>query len=128
MTVKISDETTKQINEIAKSYGLKVIFNPRAKFQGESNKQKKEITLKSEINTEDFDRLFQQLGQDFDIKHDQEMFIFNLFHEIGHFEKDLWPLKHEDKIVQRLENLRHDKIINKWAFQKLQEIKQNFSH
>lgn len=130
MIVKISRETIDEIEKIASSYGLTVeLFEEiGTRYSAESVKSKKLVRIRSVLDSEDFDYQFKQLSQSFQVEHSQNMFIFNLFHEIGHFELDLWKKHFGEtgiaKTMGQLDNLEIDKPVNEWAYKKFTEWKE----
>jgi len=68
--------------------------------------------------------LFQQHGVNYTVIRDQEMFIFNALHGIGHFELNLWKPNTGDSTVDRLVNFDQDKEVDKWAFTKLVDVRE----
>lgn len=129
MIVRVNQKTTKELGEIAKKYNLQVevVDDQDYKFQEEVIRSKRLVKVRSFIDPEHFDYLFRQIGQSYQIDHDQGMFVFNLFHGIGHFELNLWKKQYDDPIVGRLENLEHDKKVNDWAYKKFREWEERSS-
>lgn len=133
MVVKINRETINEIEKIATSYNLTVEFFEEAgtRYSAESVKSKKLVRIRSVVDSEDFDYQFKQLGQSFEVEHSQDMFVFNLFHEIGHFELNLWKKHFGEtgiaKTMGQLDNLEIDKPVNEWAYKKFREWKERSS-
>lgn len=129
MILKISKETIDEIEKIAESYNLSVEFfeEPGTRYGAESVKSKKLVRIRSAVDPEDFEYQFKQIGQDYKVEHNQDVFVFNLFHEIGHFELNLWKKHFGDtgiaKTMGQLDNLEIDKPVNEWAFKKFIEWK-----
>lgn len=129
MILKVSKETIEEIEKIAESYNLSVEFfdEPGTRYGAESVKSKKLVRIRSDVDPEDFEYQFKQIGQDYQVEHNQDMFVFNLFHEIGHFELNLWKKHFGDtgiaKTMGQLDNLEIDKPVNKWAYERFMEWK-----
>ncbi len=125
VTQHIDPLTIKELEKIASLYKLSVeiVTDTKAEFQEEAFRGERVVMIRSFIDPDEFDSLATQIGQKFDVDHNQDMFIFNLFHGIGHFELNLWKKKYDDPIIGRLENLEHDKKVNIWAYKKYKEWK-----
>jgi len=116
-------------NETIKVYdlGIEIDWNQNAIFQEhitEQNRRMRKITITAYIDPEKFDDLFTQIQQNYTVEHNQDMFIFNTFHGIGHYELELWNDRNVDPLVRRVENLENDKKVNAWAYPKFKEWKE----
>lgn len=123
ITVSLHDETKQEIERILGMFGLTVEYAANPRFEEETFRSSKVVKLASIIDPQHFDSLAEQLQQNFDIPPDQDMFIFNMWHAIGHHELDLWAKKYDDPLMTRLENLEIDKLINEWAFEEYKKWK-----
>lgn len=123
--ITIKDETRKEIEELAASYNLKIIYNSNTNsiFEEYVSVSRREIVIKESIEVSHFDYMFKQHGKDYAVKRDQEMFLFNTLHGIGHFVLSLWTPNTPDKIYNRMVNFGQDEKIDKWAFDRLMEIR-----
>lgn len=128
MTI-ITEQTKKYIDELAGKYKITIEWdkNPDSTFQEVVSLSNRSMKLKEQITVSEFDRLFEQHGIDYNVDRNQEMFLFNALHGIGHFELNLWVKNSGDSLVDRLSNFDQDKKVDHWAFNELVKIRDDFS-
>lgn len=124
--ITIDLNTKSLVESLAKKYKVTVEWDKSTNsiFQEQVNRQERKMLIRENIDIDDFDSLFQQHNVNYSVNRDQEMFIFNALHGIGHFELNLWKPNTGDPIVDRLVNFDQDKEVDKWAFNKLVEVRE----
>ena len=121
----INSSTKNLIEDLASSNNITVIWdkNPDSPIQEEVNRERRVMKLKENIKSEDFDYLFSQHNIDYPVERNQEMFLFNALHGIGHFQLELWKPKTRDPISDRLVNFDQDLKVDKWAYEELLKMR-----